>query len=131
MPSKPWRSLALAAALACGLGCGESHEVAKPEPADVAHTTLAEAPKVIREEVLRTCDKWKPRKGGECDPKAVERDQLACWLEVGLPHLKSAIQRGQRQRSRDHRVLMQQNWCVEKRGWDYLVPGSRSLKDVS
>lgn len=126
MRSRPWRTLALATALACALGCGE--EV--PDPLDEARATLAEAPEPVREEVLRTCDKWKPGHGGACDPEAVERDQLICWLEQGLPHLKAALRRGQRQRARNHRVLLHQNFCMERRGWRFRKPGGGSLKDV-
>lgn len=95
-----------------GLSSAERNTIAK------AMKTVEEAPERIRTEVLRTCDKWMHLRRACKDP-IVRLNQMECWLEMGLPNLKSALKRDLRNRARDQKVLQHQSFCMERRGWRF------------
>ena len=87
-----------------------------------AMITLEAAPKPVREEVLKTCDKWR-HIDHPCVDEEVRIDQLECWLEEGIPALQHALGRRMGPRSRNLKVLMMQNLCMEGRRWRKLERG--------
>jgi hypothetical protein len=87
-----------------------------------AEASLDAAPKPVREEVLKTCDKWK-HIDHPCVDEEVRKDQLECWLEEGLPALQIGLARRIGPRARNHSVLLRQNLCMEMRRWRKIKPG--------
>ena len=81
-----------------------------------ATASLENAPAQIRNEVMRTCDKWMHSRRA-CQEEVVRLHQMECWIEMGLPHLKSALKKNLRFRTRDAKTLQHQSYCMEKRGW--------------
>ncbi|NIV73767.1 MAG: hypothetical protein GWN37_02720, partial [Gammaproteobacteria bacterium] len=73
--------------------------------------TLEAAPKRVREEVLKTCNKWK-HLDRPCVEEEVRADQLECWLEEGIPALQHGLGLRRGPRSRDLQVLLRQNLCM-------------------
>ena len=119
---------ALLPAVLLALACGSS-EPEKRTAEDErrarhyrAIITLEAAPKRVREEVLKTCDKWK-HIDRPCVEEEVRADQLECWLEDGIPALQHGLGLRRGPRSRDLQVLLRQNLCMEKRRWRKLEPG--------
>ncbi len=84
--------------------------------------TLDAAPTPIREEVLKTCDKWK-HIDHPCVDEDVRVDQLECWLKDGLPYLQIVLGRRTGPRARNLGVLLRQNLCMEKLRWRKLEKG--------
>jgi hypothetical protein len=116
--------LAVLLALACG-----SSEPEKPTAEDErrarherAMITLEAAPKRIREEVLKTCDKWK-HIDHPCVDEEVRAEQLECWLEEGIPTLQHQLGLRRGPRARDLQILMMHNLCMEQRRWRKLKRG--------
>ena len=111
-----------------GLGCGSSEPegpTAEEKQAALlfrSMTTLEAVPDRIRQEVLKTCDKWK-RLDRPCVDKEVRVDQLECWLEEGMPWLKIYMARRIGPRSRDLQTLVKQRLCMEKRRWKRIKSG--------
>jgi len=110
------------------LACGSSEPEQQPEGDERnallnrAMITLDAAPKRVREEVLKTCDKWR-HIDHPCVDEAVRIDQLECWLEEGIPQLQHALGRRIGPRSRDISILLRQNLCMEQRRWRKLERG--------
>ena len=103
------------------LACSDGHSAREQATIDEAMASLEEAPKRIRTEVLRTCEKWM-HKLRRCEDPAVRLDQMECWLETGLPHLKRALKRNMGQRARDRKTLQHQSLCMDRRGWRHREP---------
>ena len=119
-------ALLVAALLALACGSPEPEKQAAEDERNArlnrARATLDAAPKPVREEVLKTCDKWN-HLDRPCVDKEVRADQLECWLEEGIPALQHGLGRRTAPRSRNLNVLMLQNLCMEKRRWRKLKRG--------
>jgi hypothetical protein len=87
-----------------------------------AEASLDAAPGIVREEVLKTCDKWK-HIDRPCVDEDVRTDQLECWLEAGIPELQHALRLRIGPRNRNLKVLLMQNVCMEQRRWRKLKRG--------
>jgi len=111
-------------ALACGSSEREKRTVDDERNAllNRAMITLDATPKPVREEVLKTCDKWR-HIDHPCVEEEVRVDQLECWLEEGIPQLQISLTRRVGPRARNLNVLMMQNLCMEKRRWRKLERG--------
>lgn len=111
-------------ALACGSSEREERTVDDERNAllNRAMITLDATPKPVREEVLKTCDKWR-HIDHPCVDEEVRVDQLECWLEEGIPQLQISLTRRVGPRARNLNVLMMQNLCMEKRRWRKLERG--------
>ena len=111
-------------ALACGSSEREERTVDDERNAllNRAMITLDATPKPVREEVLKTCDKWR-HIDHPCVEEEVRVDQLECWLEEGIPQLQISLTRRVGPRARNLNVLMMQNLCMEKRRWRKLERG--------
>ena len=111
-------------ALACGSSEREERTVGDERNAllNRAMITLDATPKPVREEVLKTCDKWR-HIDHPCVEEEVRVDQLECWLEEGIPQLQISLTRRVGPRARNLNVLMMQNLCMEKRRWRKLERG--------
>ncbi len=81
-----------------------------------AMTTLETASKRVRGEVLRTCDKWR-HIDRPCVENEIRREQLDCWLSVGLARWDAAQRKGMGPFGGDRAVMRVQNSCLEKRRW--------------
>ena len=119
-------ALLLAALLTLACGGSEPERQAVEDEQNLllnrAMITLEAAPSPVREEVLKTCDKWK-NIDHPCVAEDVRIDQLECWLEEGIPQLQHALGRRMGPRSRNLNVLMKQNLCMEQRRWRKLEKG--------
>ena len=119
-------ALLLVVLLALACGSSESEKQIAEDERKARHAramiTLEAAPKRVREEVLKTCDKWK-HIDHPCVDEEVRADQLDCWLEEGIPKLQHSLGLRRGPRSRDLQVLMIQNLCMEQRRWRKLEPG--------
>ena len=91
---------------------------------DEAMASLEDAPAQIRNEVMRPCDKWMHSRRA-CDEQTVRLHQMECWLEAGLPHLKSALKKNLRFLARNRKTLQHQSVCMEKRGWRIRNPAEK------
>ena len=111
-------------ALACGSSEPEKQAVDDEKTAllNRAMITLDATPKPVREEVLKTCDKWR-HIDHPCVDEEVRIDQLECWLQDGLPALQIVLLRRMGPRPRDLAVLLRQNLCMEQRRWRKLERG--------
>ena len=120
------RALLLVVFLALACGSSEPVQQSAEDERNARLTramgTLDAAPAPVREEVLKTCDKW-----GHFDHPCVDEDaridQLECWLQDGLPHLQQVLSRRMGPRARNVSVLLKQNLCMEKRRWRKLERG--------
>jgi hypothetical protein len=112
-------------ALACGSSEPERPSAAEEQQALLfrSMTTLEAAPDRVREEVLKSCDKWK-HIHHPCVDQDVRTDQLECWLEKGIPALELNLKRRIGPRTRDLNVMREQNLCMERRGWRKLKRGA-------
>jgi len=111
-------------ALACGSSEPEKQAVDDEKTAllNRAMITLDATPKLVREEVLKTCDKWH-HIDHPCVDEEVRVDQLECWLEAGIPELQISLTQRVGPRARNLKILMKQNLCMEKRRWRKLERG--------
>ena len=91
-----------------------------------AMKTVEQAPERVRTEVLRTCDKWMHQRRA-CEDNDARVAQMECWIEMGLPHLKGALRRNLRQRTRDKKIMLHQNICMENRGWRFRKPNKEDF----
>jgi len=116
--------LAVLLALACGNSEPEEPSAEDKQQARLykAMITLDAAPRPVREEVLKTCDKWS-HFDHPCVDEDVRTDQLECWLEEGIPELQHSLLLRMGPRSRNLKVLLKQNLCMEKRRWKKLKRG--------
>jgi hypothetical protein len=73
----------------------------------------------VREQVLRTCDKWK-HLDGPCDEAKLRSEALECWMKKGRPAYDVGLNVRVGRRSRDHMALRAQYLCLEKRRWRRL-----------
>ena len=113
------------ALLALGLlACSEGLSSKEQKIIDEAMASLEQAPPEIRNDVMRTCGKWMHSRRA-CDEQTVRLHQMECWLEAGLPHLKSALKKNLRFLARDRKTLQHQSVCMEKRGWRIRNPGEK------
>ena len=105
-------------ALACGSSESEKRTVGDEQNARLSRAmiTLDATPKPVREEVLKTCDKWR-HIDHPCVDEEVRIDQLECWLEEGIPELQIVLTQRVGPRARNLKVLMKQNLCMERRRW--------------
>jgi len=87
-----------------------------------AEITLEAAPKLVSDEVLKTCDKW-THIDHPCVDEDVRTDQLECWLEEGIPALQHALLQRIGPRARNLKVMLRQNLCMEKRRWRKIERG--------
>jgi hypothetical protein len=119
-------ALLLVVLLALACGSSEPEKQTAIDERQVRHyralITLEAAPKRVREEVLKTCDKWK-HIDHPCVDEEVRAEQLDCWLEEGIPELQHALGFRTGPRARDLKVLLKQNLCMEMRRWRKLEPG--------
>jgi hypothetical protein len=111
-------------ALACGSPEpeGPTAEDEQRERLQRAETTLEAAPGPVRDEVLKTCDKW-GHSDRPCVDEDVRTDQLECWLEEGLSALQLGLRRRIGPRTRDLNVMRKQDLCMEQRRWRKLERG--------
>ena len=116
--------LAALLALACGSSKPEKQTVGDERQALLNRSmiTLEAAPKPVREEVLKLCDKWR-HIDHPCVDEDVRIDQLECWLEDGIPALQHSLGRRIGPRARNGNILLRQNLCMERRRWRKLEPG--------
>ena len=116
--------LAAFLALACGSSEPEKQEVGDEREALLNRSmiTLDAAPKPVREEVLKLCDKWR-HLDRPCVDEDVRIDQLECWLKDGIPALQHSLGRRVGPFARNSNVLLRQNLCMEKRRWRKVEPG--------
>ena len=103
------------------VACSDGRSSKDRATIEKAMKTVEQAPERIRTEVLRTCDKWMHQRRA-CENDVARVAQMECWLEMGLPHLKGALRRNLRQRTRDRKVMLHQNICMERRGWRFRKP---------
>ena len=119
-------ALILAALLALSCGSSEAEKQAVDDEKNAllnrAMITLDATPEPVREEVLKTCDKWR-HIDHPCVDEEVRIAQLECWLEDGIPELQIALARRIGPRARNLRILMKQNLCMEQRRWRKTEPG--------
>jgi hypothetical protein len=119
-------ALLLAGLLALACGSSEPEKQTAEDEQRARHyravMTLEAAPKRVREEVLKTCDKWK-HIDHPCVDEDVRADQLDCWLEEGIPTLQHALGLRRGPRARDLGVLLKHNLCMEQRRWRKIEPG--------
>jgi hypothetical protein len=123
------RSALLAAALLAGCGSDEppaqGGQASAPHPETfygAALQRLEKAPALVRQEVLKTCDKWR-HLDVPCEEERVRRDQLECFVEKGEPVLEWTAKSRMRPRARAARTLLDVNLCMELRRWRKLRPG--------
>jgi hypothetical protein len=111
-------------ALACGSSEPEKQTVDDEQNSllNRAMITLDATPKPVREQVLKTCDKWK-HIDHPCLDEEVRIDQLECWLEDGIPELQIALTQRIGPRARNTKILLKQNLCMERRRWRKIEPG--------
>jgi len=118
-------------AVALLLGCGSEPEPAAapaPEAApgpgpslDAAQARIEALPDPLRQELLRTCDKWR-HLDHPCDEERVRRDVLECWVEKGERIYTWAEGRGTLPRALYLRTLTEMNLCMELARWRKISP---------
>ena len=116
-------------AVALLLGCGsEPGPAAAPEAApaadpslDAAQARIEALPDPLRQELLRTCDKWR-HLDRPCDEERVRRDVLECWVEKGERIYTWAEGRGTLPRATYLRTLTEMNLCMELARWRKVSP---------
>jgi hypothetical protein len=113
--------IAAATLLVLALACGQGDELAKLSPEEAARldaslASLDDASERVRQEVLRTCDKWK-RKDRPCSENLIRREQLECWVESGRMGWATAKRKRLGPYSGDRRAMAAQNICLSNRGW--------------
>ena len=116
------------AALAVGallLACGSEPSAAGergPEFFAAAEASLMKTPDPLRQELLRTCDKWR-HLDRACVEEEVRRDQLECWVDKGERTFAWLEGREMGPRARTMRTLLDVNVCMELKRWRKLRPG--------
>jgi hypothetical protein len=119
--------LALAAA-AWLLACGSEPSSTQPPPRGpgffaAALASVEKTPDLLRQELLKTCDKWR-HLDRPCDEEAVRRDVLECWVDKGERIFAWTEGRKMRPRASYLRTLLEVNICMESRRWRKIKPGS-------
>ena len=118
------------AALAAGallLACGSEQPASVPgergpEFFVSAQASVEKTPDLLRQELLRTCDKWR-HLDRPCVEEEVRRDQLECWVDKGERTFAWVETREMRPRARTMRTLLDMNVCMELKRWRKLRPG--------
>jgi hypothetical protein len=88
-----------------------------------ALASVEKAPELVRDEVLKTCDKWR-HLDRPCDPDEVRRHQLECWVDGEAEGILAWTEkRKMGPRARALRTLLEVNLCMELRRWRKLVAG--------
>jgi hypothetical protein len=121
------RAAAGLAAVALLLGCGSEPEPPAaaergPERLAAALAAVEALPEPLRQELLKTCDKW-GHLDRPCDGDQVRRDQLECWADKGERIYAWTVGRELRPRARYLRTLMEVNTCMELKRWRKVTPG--------
>ena len=83
---------------------------------------IEKLPDPLRQELLRTCDKWR-HLDRPCDEERVRRELLGCWAAKGERIYAWAEGRGTRPRAIYERTLIEVNLCMELARWRKLTPG--------
>lgn len=117
---------ALALAALCS-ACGSDERA--PDPGGrgpdfyaKAQESVEATPELLRNELLRTCDKWRPP-DGPCVIEDVRRDVLECWVDKGEAIWKWVVGRKLRPRAAAVRTLLEVNVCMELKHWRKVKPG--------
>ena len=116
------------AALAVGallLACGSERPAAGergPEFFVAAQASVEKTPHPLRQELLRTCDKWR-HLDRACVEEEVRRDQLECWVDKGEGTFAWVEAREMGPRARAMRTLLDMNVCMELKRWRKIRPG--------
>ena len=126
-PSQALVCAALAAA-ALLLACGSERRATVPgdrgpEFFAAALESVEKTPDLLRQELLKTCDKWR-HLDRPCDAEEVRRDALECWVDKGQRIFAWVESREMRPRASTMRVLLEVNVCMELKRWRKLKPGS-------
>jgi len=127
----PVRAQALAAAAlaaaVCLLGCGSERRSADrasrgPEFFAAALASVEKTPEPLREELLKTCDKYR-HLDRPCDEERARRDLLECWSDKG-EYTFTWSEGKVGPRALYLRTLRKINVCMEHKGWRKLKPGA-------
>jgi hypothetical protein len=118
---------AVLAAAAWPLACGSERSstepaVRGPEFFAAALASVEKTPDLLRQELLKTCDKWR-HLDHPCDEQQVRRDGLECWVDKGEPVFAWALGRKMRPRATYLRTLLEVNVCMELKRWRKVKPG--------
>jgi len=114
-------TIAAATLLLLALACGQEDAAPRLDPEesarlDAALASLDGASPRVKQEVLRTCDKWK-RKDRPCTENLIRKEQLECWIESGQIGWAAARRKNLGPYSGDRRTMGAQNVCLRRRGW--------------
>jgi hypothetical protein len=117
----------LAAVAAWPLACGSERSSTEPaargpEFYAAALASVEKTPDLLRQELLKTCDKWR-HLDHPCDEEQVRRDELECWVDKGEQVFAWAQGRKLRPRATYLRTLLEVNVCMELKRWRKLNPG--------
>jgi hypothetical protein len=109
-------------AAACLSACGREESAEAAAVAEEAEyyaralRSAEQAPPIVRNELLRKCDRWR-HLDRPCDDERVRRDLLDCWAKKGERVLEWTEKRGLLPRARDSRILLEVDVCMEMRRW--------------
>lgn len=93
-----------------------------PEFYAAALASVEKTPELLRDELLKTCDKWR-HLDRPCEMEEARRDQLECWVDKGERIHKWVESRELRPRAAILRTLMEVNVCMELKRWRKVRPG--------
>lgn len=116
---------ALAAGGALLFACGSEGPAAGERGAEffvAAQASVEKTPDLLRQELLKTCDKWR-HLDRACVEEEVRRDQLECWVDKGERTFAWVEGRKMGLRARTERTLLEMNVCMELKRWRKLRPG--------
>jgi hypothetical protein len=75
-----------------------------------------QAPEIVRNELLRKCDRWR-HLDRPCDDERVRRELLDCWAKKGEKILHWTEARRMGPRASYQRTLLEVDVCMEMRRW--------------
>jgi hypothetical protein len=87
-----------------------------------ALASVEKTPDLLRQELLKTCDKWR-HLDRPCEDEEVRRQVLECWVDKGERIFEWVEKRQMRPRARAMRTLIEVNVCMELRRWRKLRSG--------
>ncbi len=129
MPRAPSQALVGAALVATALLLGCGSEAPAPAPGErgpefyaSALESIEKTPELLRNELLRTCNKWR-HLDRPCDDEEVRRDLLECWVDKGQSIFVWVESRQMRPRASAMRTLLEVNVCMELKRWRKLESG--------
>ncbi len=93
-----------------------------PEFYAAALASVEKTPDLLRQELLKTCDKWRHLER-PCDEEEVRRAVLECWVDKGERIYEWVAKRQMRPRASAMRTLIEVNVCMELKRWRKLRPG--------